>query len=222
MPRYGWSDEDLYKVTRYVMDRLTDPDLLKDVSKPAEAQTAELQSGSRLFQEKGCSSCHVISGIKTQQDFGPDLSAEGTKTVSQLDFGDSKIPRAQISFIEAKISNPVSVNSNARMPQYHFKEGDAAAIITAVLGMQGPQSVPGVGTLVVPDPTLNTTPPGILEKYTNVTNVTSVINLRAMAGYSRRTSLMKEAAPSAAGLWIFSKIPRRCGPLSFSACLSLM
>ncbi len=150
MPRYGWSDEDLYKVTRYMLDRLTDPDLLKDVSKLAEAQTAEVQLGTRLFQEKGCSSCHVISGIKSQQDFGPDLSAEGTKTVSQLDFGDSKIPRALISFIEAKTSNPVSVNSNARMPQYHFKEGDVAAVITAVLGMQGPPSVPGIGTLVVP------------------------------------------------------------------------
>ena len=150
MPRYGWSDEDLYKVTRYMLDRLTDPDLLKDVSRLAEAQTAEVQLGTRLFQEKGCSSCHVISGIKSQKDFGPDLSAEGTKTVSQLDFGDSKIPRALISFIEAKTSNPVSVNSNARMPQYHFKEGDVAAVITAVLGMQGPQSVPGIGTLVVP------------------------------------------------------------------------
>jgi cbb3-type cytochrome oxidase cytochrome c subunit len=150
MPRYGWSDEDLYIVARYVMDRLTDPDLLKNVPGLLEAQTADIQLGTRLFQEKGCSSCHLITGIKTQQDFGPDLSAEGAKTVSQLDFGDSKIPHTLISFLEAKISDPVSVNSNARMPQYHFKEGDLQALTTAALGMKGQQSMPGIGTLVPP------------------------------------------------------------------------
>ncbi len=149
MPRYGWSDEDLYKVTRYVMDRLTDPDLLKDIPKQSEAQAADVQLGTRLFQEKGCSSCHVIAGIKTQQDFGPDLSAEGAKTVSQLDFGDSKIPRALIAFMKSKISDPVSVNPNARMPQYHFKEGDVEALITATLSMKGIQSTPGIGSLVI-------------------------------------------------------------------------
>jgi cytochrome c2 len=31
MPRYGWTDEDLYKVTRYIREQLVDPDLLKGV-----------------------------------------------------------------------------------------------------------------------------------------------------------------------------------------------
>jgi mono/diheme cytochrome c family protein len=150
MPRYGWSDEDLYKVTRYIMDRLNDPDLLKDVPELPESQTADIQLGTRLFQEKGCSSCHLIAGIKTPLDFGLDLSAEGAKNVSQLDFGDAKIPRNLISFLEAKISDPVSVNSNARMPLYHFKEGDQQALTTAVLSMKGEQSMPGIGSLVLP------------------------------------------------------------------------
>ncbi len=31
MPKYGWSDEDLYKVSQYVMNKLTDSDLLTGV-----------------------------------------------------------------------------------------------------------------------------------------------------------------------------------------------
>jgi cbb3-type cytochrome oxidase cytochrome c subunit len=148
MPRYGWSDEDLYKVSRYVMDRLTDADLLANVPKLAPLET-DVDVGARLFQEKGCSSCHVTSGIKIQLDFGPDLSAEGAKTVSQLDFGSSKMPRTLIAFMEAKISNPLSVNSSARMPQYVFKPSDLEAVTTAVLGMKGAQSTPGIAALVI-------------------------------------------------------------------------
>ncbi len=152
MPRYGWSDEDLYKVTRYIINSLTDPDLLKNVPKLATAQSSEIQLGKKLFQEKGCSSCHVIAGIKVQEDYGPDLSSEGAKTVSQLEFGSAKIAHNLIPFLEAKMTDSFSVNSNARMPQYHFKEEDVPAVTAALLGMTGPQSIPGLGTLVVAAP----------------------------------------------------------------------
>jgi mono/diheme cytochrome c family protein len=38
------------------------------------------------------------------------------------------------------------------MPQYHFKEGDLPAVTTAGLSMRGPQSTPGIGTLVIQAP----------------------------------------------------------------------
>jgi mono/diheme cytochrome c family protein len=160
MPRYGWSDEDLYKVTRYISNRLTDPDLLKDVPKLKTAQSSHSQSGKKLFQEKGCSGCHVIAGIKMQQDFGPDLSSEGAKTVSQLEFGSAKIEHNLIPFLEAKMMDSFSVNSSARMPQYHFKTEDLPAVTTALLSMTGPQSIPGFGTLVIPSPNREYKPAG--------------------------------------------------------------
>ncbi len=150
MPRYGWSDEDLYKVTRYIMTNLTDPDLLSNVPKLGDPRPDEIQLGKRLFQEKGCSSCHVITGIKTQEDSGPDLSSEGAKTVSQLEFGNARIPRKLTSFLEAKIADPSSVNSAARMPRYNFKPGDIERVTTALLSMTGTQATPGLAKLVVP------------------------------------------------------------------------
>ncbi len=150
MPRYGWSDEDLYKVTRYILNRLTDPDLLKDVPNLGTAESSGIPHGKKLFQEKGCSGCHVLGDIKVQEDFGPDLTSEGNKTVSQLEFGRAKIEHNLIPFLEAKLKDSFSVNTNARMPQYHFKEGDIPAVTASLLAMAGPQSIPGIGTLLVP------------------------------------------------------------------------
>jgi len=150
MPRYGWSDEDLYKVTHYITTKLTDTDLLSDVPKMAPPTPAEIQKGRSLFLEKGCASCHVIEGITPQKDFGPDLSSLGAKNVSQLEFGESKIPRNLISYVQAKITDPLSVNRAARMPQYHLEPADLDAITTALLSMTGPPATNALAKLTVP------------------------------------------------------------------------
>jgi cbb3-type cytochrome oxidase cytochrome c subunit len=169
MPRYGWSDEDLYKVTHYIEDKLTDPDLLTNVPKMDAPKPDEIALGRKLFVEKGCRGCHVIQGVPPQKDFGPDLSALGGKNSSQLEFGKSKIPHNLISYIQAKISDPVSVNPAARMPKYHIGPDDLDAITTALLSMTGAPSSPGMAKLVVPAPQKEFNPAGsfgeIYERY---------------------------------------------------------
>ena len=169
MPRYGWSDEDLYKVTKYILTRLTDPDLLSDVPKLGEPSEDEVQLGRRLFLEKGCASCHAIKGVSPQADFGPDLASLGSKTLSQLEFGKAKIPRNLVSYIQAKITDPTSVNPAARMPQYHLEPGHLEALTTALLSMTGGPSSPGMAKLVVSVPQRKFQPAGafgeIYERY---------------------------------------------------------
>lgn len=150
MPRYEWSDEDLYKVSHYIAAKLTDSDLLSNVPKLDAPTQDEIQLGRRLFVEKGCRSCHLIQGLTPQRDFGPDLTSLGGKNVSQLEFGNSKIPRHLIAYMQAKITDPHSVNPAARMPQYHFKPEDLDAITTALLSMTGPAQSPALARLVVP------------------------------------------------------------------------
>lgn len=149
MPRYQWSDEDLFKVTAYITSKLTDPDLLTGIPPLGSPKPDEVQRGRRLFLEKGCASCHVSEGINLQRDFGPDLSGVGAKNVSQLEFGQAKIPRNLTSYIQAKITNPVSVNPAARMPQYHLTPDDLDAITTALLSMAGTPAASGMEKLVV-------------------------------------------------------------------------
>ncbi len=149
MPRYEWSDEDLFKVTQYIDARLTDSDLLSDVPQLSAPTDDEVKLGRRLFLEKGCAGCHLIEGMSTQQDFGPDLSALGGKNVSQLEFGTSKVPRNLISYIQAKITDPLSVNPAGRMPQYHLTPADLDAVTTALLAMTGTPATSGMEKLIV-------------------------------------------------------------------------
>ncbi len=150
MPRYEWSDEDLFKVTHYITTKLNDPDLLSDVPKLGAPPSEEIQLGRRLFLEKGCASCHVIRDVSPQKDFGPDLSSLGGKNVSQLEFGQARIPRNLIAYLQAKITDPLSVNPAARMPQYQLKPEDLDAITTALLSMTGTSSASGMARLSVP------------------------------------------------------------------------
>jgi mono/diheme cytochrome c family protein len=150
MPRYGWSDEDLLKVTRYITTKLTDSDLLSGVPQLGRATEDEIQLGRRLFLEKGCASCHVIEGLNPQKDFGPDLSAIGGKNASELEFGAAKIPHNLVSYIQAKLQDTSSVNPAARMPQYNWNQADLDAITTALLSMKGPPPTSALQNLVVP------------------------------------------------------------------------
>jgi mono/diheme cytochrome c family protein len=150
MPKYGWSDEDLYKVSQYVMNKLTDSDLLSDVPKLDAPTEEEIQTGKRLFTDKGCSSCHMLNGAPTQKDFGPDLTALGRKNASELEFSKSKIDRNLVSYIQAKLKDPVSVNPAGRMPQYSWNQDDLDAVTTALLSQTGSPPTSALQHLVVP------------------------------------------------------------------------
>ncbi|NDQ58328.1 MAG: c-type cytochrome [Acidipila sp.] len=149
MPRYEWTDEDLYKVSRYMLTKLTDSDLLSGVPKFEAASAEEVETGKRMFIEKGCASCHAVEGVPPQQDLGPDLTALGGKNISELDFGQSKIPRTLPGYIQAKLADPTTVNPAARMPQYHMAAADREAVTTALLSMTGPPATSAREKLVV-------------------------------------------------------------------------
>jgi mono/diheme cytochrome c family protein len=150
MPRYQWSDEDLFIVTKYITTKLTDSDFLTGVPQLGAPTPEEVRQGRRLFLEKGCASCHVIEGVAPQKDFGTDLSAIGGKNISELSFGNSKIERSLIAYIQAKLTDPVSVNPSARMPQYNLNPADLDALTTALLSSTGAPAASGLQRLLVP------------------------------------------------------------------------
>lgn len=149
MPRYEWSDRDLYVVTRYIRTKLVDPDVLSDVPKISVPSPEEIRFGRRVFLKKGCASCHAVEGMKPQEDFGPDLSHIGSEYVSHLQFGKSGISRNLATYIRAKISAPASVNPSAEMPQFALESADLDDLTTALLGMTGPPSSSEMERLIV-------------------------------------------------------------------------
>jgi mono/diheme cytochrome c family protein len=161
MPRYQWSDKDLYQVTQYILARLTDPDLLKDVPQLGAPTDSEMQLGKRLFVEKGCAECHVIQGVKRKSDFGPNLTALAMAAgpysieiksprqlpvafhfvkadVERLDIRESIVPRSMIAYLQAKITNPSSVTPETHMPAFRLSQPDLDDVTTALLSMSGP------------------------------------------------------------------------------------
>jgi len=169
MPRYGWSDEDLYKVSQYVLNKLTDSDLLTNIPQLGAPSDEEIQTGKRLFTDKGCSSCHSLGGAPTQKDFGPDLTALGRKNASELEFSKSKIDRNLVSYIQAKLQDPGSVNPAARMPQYSWNQADLDAVTTALLSQTGAPPTSALQHLVIPRKETSFQPVGafaeVFERY---------------------------------------------------------
>ena len=161
MSRYQWSHKDLYQVTQYILTKLTDPDLLKNVPELGPAADDEVQLGRSLFVEKGCAECHVIQGVKAKPDFAPDLSALGmaagpytvevksprklpaalhfVKTdVERLDVRESIVPRSMIAYLQTKITNPAAVTFDTHMPAFRVSQADLDDMTTALLSMTGP------------------------------------------------------------------------------------
>jgi mono/diheme cytochrome c family protein len=150
MPRYEWSDQDLYVVTRFITAKLTDTDLLQGVPKLETATPEQIRLGRRLFLKKGCASCHAVPGMKLQEEFGPNLASLGAESVSHLHFGNAKIPRDLTAYIQAKISDPLSVNPTADMPQYRFNSADLEALTAALLSMTGASSGGALERVTIP------------------------------------------------------------------------
>jgi mono/diheme cytochrome c family protein len=176
MPQYEWSDADLYAVSQYLMTRLTDSDLLKSVPELGAATEVEVEMGRRLFVEKGCAECHVIRGVIPQKDFAPDLSAlamvagrdileidEPMKQrvplhflkgdVPRVDVRVAQVPRSMIAYVQAQITNPISINAHTRMPQFHMSQSDLDDLTTVLFSMVGDPIAGGPSNqLIVPRP----------------------------------------------------------------------
>ncbi len=78
-------------------------------------------------------------GVTPQKDFGPDLTALDAKNASELEFGKAKITHNLLSYIQAKLQDPVSVNPVSRMPQYSWNPADLDAVTTALLSQTCPK-----------------------------------------------------------------------------------
>jgi len=91
----------------------------------------------------------LLKGIAPQKDFGPDLTAVGSKNASELEFSKAKIEHNLVSYVQAKLQDPGSVNPAARMPQYNWEQADLDAVTTALLSQSGSAPTSALQHLVV-------------------------------------------------------------------------
>jgi cbb3-type cytochrome oxidase cytochrome c subunit len=130
MPHYRFNDGQVATLSAFLLAK-TDSDLLQNVHlDPATAE--QIAHGKRLVSDYGCASCHEIAGIKKSENFAPELSRIGSKSITQLIFLPG-MPHTLPDYIAGKIKQPRAFSPGLRMPQYSFAPEQIDALTTALL-----------------------------------------------------------------------------------------
>jgi mono/diheme cytochrome c family protein len=111
-----------------------------------QPQEKQVELGRRAINRYGCFSCHEIKGFETAQSIGTDLSEEGTKLVTRLDFAFIEdIPHtSKIGWFRTKLHDPrifdrgrvLPALDKLRMPNFDFSDAEVDRLITAIMSFQ--------------------------------------------------------------------------------------
>jgi len=106
----------------------------------------QLDLGQKVITRYGCFSCHDIKGFEKTQPIGTDLSEEGSKLVTRLDFGFvTDIPHtSKLGWFQRKLHNPREFDKGrvlppldkARMPNFDLSDVEVERLLTALLSFQ--------------------------------------------------------------------------------------
>ena len=111
-----------------------------------DPQQRQLELGQRAIGRYGCFSCHDIKGFEKAQSIGTDLSEEGSKLVTRLDFSFvSEIPHtSKLAWFKTKLHDPrifdrgrqLQPLEKLRMPNWDFTENEVDELVTAIMSFQ--------------------------------------------------------------------------------------
>jgi cytochrome c2 len=106
----------------------------------------QIDLGQKVINRYGCFSCHEIKGFEKTQSIGTDLSEEGSKLVTRLDFGFvTGIPHtSKIGWFDKKLHDPrvfdqgrvLQPLDKLRMPNFDFSDAEVERLVTALMSFQ--------------------------------------------------------------------------------------
>jgi mono/diheme cytochrome c family protein len=106
----------------------------------------QVELGRRAITRYGCFSCHDIKGFENSQSIGTDLSEEGTKLVTRLDFAFiSDIPHtSKLAWFQTKLHDPRIFDKGRvllpldklRMPNFDLSDNEIQLLTTAIMSFQ--------------------------------------------------------------------------------------
>jgi mono/diheme cytochrome c family protein len=109
-----------------------------------DANTKQLELGRRTIARYGCFSCHEIKGFEKEQPIGTELSEQGSKLTSRLDFAFVDIEHTKLDWFHTKMKDPRIFDRNRvlrpleklRMPDYHITDQEAHLLVGALMSFQ--------------------------------------------------------------------------------------
>ena len=109
-------------------------------------QQRQLELGHQAISRYGCFSCHEIKGFEKAQPIGTDLSEEGSKLVTRLDFAFVKdIPHSsKLEWFKRKLHDPRTFDQGRvldpldklRMPNFDLTDVEIDRLATAIMSFQ--------------------------------------------------------------------------------------
>lgn len=110
-----------------------------------DEQKKQIELGQRVIARYGCFSCHEIKGFEKTQPIGTELSEEGSKLVTRLDFGFTDLKHGdKLGWFHQKIADPrifdkgrvLQPLEKLRMPDYGASAEEAERLVTAIVSFQ--------------------------------------------------------------------------------------
>ncbi len=111
-----------------------------------DAKAKEVALGQRVISRYGCFGCHDIKGFEKAQSIGTDLSEEGSKLVTRLDFAFiTEVPHtSKIGWFRTKLHDPrifdkgrvLEPLDKLRMPNFDFTDVEVERLVTAIMSFQ--------------------------------------------------------------------------------------
>jgi sulfur oxidation c-type cytochrome SoxX len=135
MPRFRFSDEEVRDLAAYLASELASRPEGFDASE-ASADPTLAAEGRRVFEQRGCYSCHELEGFPSLARIGPKLAAIGDGVLEPLPLAARGIRPTLPNWIHARLRGPEQVLEGARMPTFGFSEAEAAAVSVALLGLR--------------------------------------------------------------------------------------
>jgi mono/diheme cytochrome c family protein len=110
------------------------------------ANERQVELGRRAIGRYGCFSCHDIKGFEKAQSIGTDLSEEGSKLVTRLDFAFiTEIPHtSKLGWFRTKLHDPrifdkgrvLTPLDKLRMPNFDLSDEENNRLVTALMSFQ--------------------------------------------------------------------------------------
>ena len=110
------------------------------------ADEKQVELGRRAINRYGCFSCHDIKGFEKAQSIGTDLSEEGSKLVTRLDFAFiTDIPHtSKLGWFRTKLHDPrifdkgrvLTPLDKLRMPNFDLSDVENDRLVTALMSFQ--------------------------------------------------------------------------------------
>ena len=141
MPRFRLGDDEVRDLAAYLASEFSEPPRRFEAS-AAPPVAALAHEGRRVFEKRGCYSCHDLEGFPKLARIGPKLTAVGDRVLEPAPLVARGIRATLPNWLYTKVRTPDAVLDGARMPTFGFSEEEGASLAVALMSLRAREMPP--------------------------------------------------------------------------------